>query len=46
MSKYMKKATNKKCVGAVWSNNMAKAEQTIKKMSADKKKKFFKKYGQ
>jgi hypothetical protein len=45
MSKYLKKAKNKKYVGAVWSRNMAKAERTIKRMPADKKKNFFKKYG-
>ena len=41
----MKKATNKKSLGAVWSTNMAKTEQTIKKMSATEKKEFFKKHG-
>ena len=41
----MKKAKNKKFSGAVWSSNAGKAEKTIKKMPAKKKKAFFKKYG-
>jgi hypothetical protein len=45
MSPFLKKQKGKKKIGAVWSSNMAKAERTIKKMPAKKKKAFFKKYG-
>jgi len=41
MSKYVKRSSSKKFMGAIWSKNPRKAERTIKKLSPAKKRALF-----